>query len=126
MGAVDEAACVGAACRRRREGLKPMAWEERDGRRYYYRKVWKDGRCFSVYEGGGLAGQMSAERAEAERAQARRVTLSARAELAAFDKLDALIDAEWLTVKAAADAALEAAGYRRHERQWRLKRYAEG
>ena len=31
-----------------------MAWETRGGRRYYYRKVWKDGRCFSVYEGGGM------------------------------------------------------------------------
>ena len=101
-----------------------MAWEERGGRRYYYRKVWKDGRCFSVYEGGGAVGEMAAERDEAERAEARRVALSTREELAALDKVDAMIDAEWLTVKAAADAALEAAGYRRHRRQWRLKRYA--
>jgi hypothetical protein len=99
-----------------------MAWETRGGRRYYYRKVWKDGRCFSVYEGGGVLGELKAEQDEETRGRARRVTLNTRAELAALDAVDAMIDREWQTVKAAADAALESAGYHRHKRQWRLKR----
>ena len=102
-----------------------MAWEERGGRRYYYRKVWKDGRCFSVYEGAGLAGELAAARDAKERAEAGRVARDVRAELAALDKVDAMIDAEWQTVKAAAEATLEEAGYHRHKRQWRLKRDAE-
>lgn len=99
-----------------------MAWETRGGRRYYYRKVWKDGRCFSVYEGGGLLGQLKAQRDEKARSEARRVALDTRAQLAALDAVDALIDREWQAVKAAADAALEAAGYHQHKRQWRLRR----
>lgn len=102
-----------------------MAWETRGGRRYYYRKVWKDGRCFSVYEGGGPLAELKAERDEETRAQAQRRALDTRAELAALDAVDAMIDREWRTVKAAADALLEAAGYHRHKRQWRLKRDAK-
>ena len=103
-----------------------MAWEERNGRLYFYRKVWKDGRCFSVYEGAGIVGHLAEERDREEREEARRTSVNLRAELAAFDKVDAMIDAEWLTVKAAAEEALEAAGYHRHKRQWRLKRNATG
>ena len=99
-----------------------MAWETRGGRRYYYRKVWKDGRCFSVYEGGGPLAELMAEQDEETREQARRVSLDAHAQLAALDKVDAMIDREWRAVKAAAEEALEAAGYHRHKRQWRLKR----
>jgi hypothetical protein len=102
-----------------------MAWETRGGRRYYYRKVWKDGRCFSVYEGGGPLAELKAGRDEETREQARRVSLDAGAELAALDAVDAMIDREWVNVKAAADAALEAAGFHRHKRQWRLKRDAK-
>ena len=102
-----------------------MAWEERGGRRYYYRKVWKDGRCFSVYEGGGAVGELAAERDARERAESRGVTRDTRAELAALDKVDAMIDSQWRDVKAAAEEALEAAGYHRHKRQWRLKRDAK-
>ena len=102
-----------------------MAWETRGGRRYYYRKVWKDGRCFSVYEGGGIAGKVAEDEAEGERIQARRVTRDTRAELAALDEVDAMIDSQWRDAKAAADELLEAAGYHRHKRQWRLKRNAK-
>jgi hypothetical protein len=101
-----------------------MAWETRGGRRYYYRKVWRDGRCFSVYEGGGVLAELKAQEAGETRAVAQRRVLDTRAELAALDAVDAVIDREWLTVKAAAEAALEDAGYHRHKRQWRLKRNA--
>jgi hypothetical protein len=102
-----------------------MAWEMRGGRRYYYRKVWKDGRCFSVYEGGGPLAELKAGRDEETREKAQRVSLDAGAELAALDAVDAMIDREWLNVKAAAEAALEDAGYHRHKRQWRLRRDAK-
>ncbi|MDQ5839364.1 MAG: hypothetical protein M3379_21520 [Acidobacteriota bacterium] len=99
-----------------------MAWEERNGRRYYYRKVRRGGRVFSVYEGGGFGGTLAEARDEEERKERGRKTRSLRAELAAQDAVDAVIDRQWQAVKAAADAALEAAGYHRHKRQWRLRR----
>ena len=101
-----------------------MAWETRGGRRYYYRKVWKDGRCFSVYEGGGVVGELKAAAAEEERARESGRARDVRAELAALDAVDAMIDREWRAVKAAADELLEAAGYHRHKRQWRRRRNA--
>ena len=30
-----------------------MAWEDRGGNRYYYRKRWEGGRCVSEYLGAG-------------------------------------------------------------------------
>lgn len=102
-----------------------MAWEERARRRYYYRKVRKGGRIFSVYEGGGLGGKL-AEARDAERRRERDCeTRTARAELARQDALDAKIDAAWLIVERAARETLEAAGYHQHKRQWRLRRDAE-
>jgi hypothetical protein len=101
-----------------------MAWEERGGRRYYYRKVWKDGRCFTVYEGPGIVGHLAEERDRVERKAARAASVTLRAERAALDEVDAMIDEDWRGVKAAVDDALEAAGYHRHKRQWRRRRNA--
>ncbi|HJQ32943.1 MAG TPA: hypothetical protein VJ866_12225 [Pyrinomonadaceae bacterium] len=99
-----------------------MAWEERAGRRYYYRKVRKGGRVFSVYEGGGISGTL-AEAQDAEARQSRqRKPRSLRAELAAQDAIDAKIDEAWRVVERVAAEALQAAGYHQHKRQWRLKR----
>lgn len=102
-----------------------MAWEERAGRRYYYRKVRKGGRIFSVYEGGGLGGKL-AEARDAEARQTRQgETRTLRAELAQADAVDEKLDAAWLIVERAAHEALKAAGYHQHKRQWRLKRDAQ-
>lgn len=102
-----------------------MAWEERAGRRYYYRKVRKGGRVFSVYEGGGLGGELAAT-SDAERRKERgRETRTLRAELALQDAIDEKMDAAWLIVQRAAREALEAVGYHQHKRQWRLKRDAQ-
>jgi hypothetical protein len=101
-----------------------MAWEERAGRRYYYRKVRKGGRVFSVYEGGGLGGRL-AEARDAERRKERgRETRTLRAELARQGAIDAKIDAAWLIVESAAQEALESSGYHLHKREWRLRRDA--
>lgn len=104
---------------------KNMAWEERKGRRYYYRKVRKGGRVFSVYEGGGIGGTL-AEQGDAQAKQTRkRETRTLRAELARQDAIDAKIDEAWRDAEQVAREALEAAGYHRHKRQWRLKRDAK-
>jgi hypothetical protein len=99
-----------------------MAWETRNGRRYYYRKVRRGGRVFSVYEGGGLSGQLSAEAAAGERVEKQARALTLREQAARDDSIDAKIDEAWGLVALATEIELEAAGFHRHKGQWRLKR----
>lgn len=99
-----------------------MAWETRNGRSYFYRKVRKDGRVFSVYEGGGVSGAISARQATQERETRKQERARLRRELAREDAIDALIDSAWAVAREAEQAALEAAGYHLHNRQWRLRR----
>jgi hypothetical protein len=99
-----------------------MAWEERGGRRYYYRKVRKGGRVFSVYEGGGLSGTL-AERQESQGRESREQERARlRKEAEREDSIDALVDSAWAIARRAEAASLEAAGYHLHNRQWRLRR----
>lgn len=101
-----------------------MPWEERNGQRYFYRKVRKGGRVFSVYEGGGLAGQFAAERHAAEVAARVQSRAELRQEAAKQDRVDGLIGEAEVIAGRVASAMLEAAGYHAHKRQWRLKRDA--
>jgi hypothetical protein len=101
-----------------------MAWEERNGRRVYYRKVRRGGHVFSVYEGGGFGGELAEARDTTEREIRRREARNYRAELAEQDAVDAKLDAAWKIVRRATGEALESAGYHSHNRGWRLKRDA--
>ncbi|HEX7176987.1 MAG TPA: hypothetical protein VF240_17140 [Pyrinomonadaceae bacterium] len=103
-----------------------MPWEERSGRRYYYRKVRKGTRVFSVYEGGGLTGALAEARDKDERRERVRSREEVRRELAHADRVEALVERSWLVAETAAKSVLESAGYHLHHRQWRLKRNAEG
>lgn len=99
-----------------------MAWEERGGKRYYYRKVRKGGQVFSVYEGGGIGGAI-AEAQDAREQEKRTLTREEmRAERAAQDRIDYLIEESERMAQAASRRALEGAGFHLHKRQWRLKR----
>lgn len=102
-----------------------MPWEERGGRRYYYRKVRKGTRVFSVYVGGGVVGELSAQIDEAERKVRASNREELRRELARQDEVDALLERSWRVAEAAARSALEEAGYHLHHRQWRLRRNGE-
>jgi hypothetical protein len=99
-----------------------MAWETRNGRRYYYRKVRRGDRVFSVYEGGGVSGQVSAESDARDRCVKQSRALTLREQAARDDSIDAKIDESWRMVSLATEAELEAAGYHRHKGQWRLRR----
>jgi hypothetical protein len=101
-----------------------MPWEERNGRRYYYRKVRRGGRVFSVYEGSGVGAVLAEEQDATERATRRRETRTLRAELAEHDAIDEKLDRAWKIVERTAHEALEAAGYHSHKREWRLRRDA--
>jgi hypothetical protein len=102
-----------------------MPWEERGGRRYYYRKVRKGDRVFSVYVGGGAIGTLAAKLDEAERNVRGRDREELRRELSRQDEVDALVEQSWLVAQSAAKSALEEAGFHLHNRQWRLRRNGE-
>jgi len=99
-----------------------MPWETRGGRSYYYRKVRRGGRVFSVYEGGGLGGQLAELRETEERRTRQQSRAELRRELKRQDAIDAKVEASWKEAERAARALLEAAGYHQHKRQWRLRR----
>lgn len=99
-----------------------MAWEERGGKRYYYRKVRKGGRVFSVYEGGGIGGEIAAAQDVIEQETRALTREEFKREQAKQDRIDDLIGESERIAQGAARAALEAAGFHQRKRQWRLKR----
>jgi hypothetical protein len=94
-----------------------------DGRGYYYRSRRVGGRVVREYVGGGDIGRLAADLDAADRAtkdEERRADLAAREQLEALDQplqeLGELVDL-------LAEAAMLAAGYRRHNRgEWRKSR----
>jgi hypothetical protein len=99
-----------------------MAWEDRNGTLYYYRKRREHGRVVSEYVGNGLAGFMGAEQ-DAEDRQAvehkRRELRKAQLAAAAIDT--PLREVEELT-RLISRAHLLLAGYHYHKGQWRKVR----
>lgn len=99
-----------------------MGWETRGNGRYYYRKVRRGGRVESEYIGGGMVAEALAElddEARNDSAAARRAWLAAveaeRHTVATLAQVDRIVS----TMTA---AALIAAGYHTHRRQWRRQR----
>jgi hypothetical protein len=99
-----------------------MAWEERDGKSYYYQKRREGERVVSQYIGTGYVATLAAqldqierERRAAERAQWHRQ----QAEHAALDSEIAEYTRLVQTITA---AVLLASGCHRPKRQWRVKR----
>ena len=99
-----------------------MGWETRGSGTYYYRKVRSGGRVRSEYVGAGVVADMLADidndaRHDAERQ--RRAWLAAveaeRRTVATLAQVDRIVS----TMTA---AALIAAGYHTHRRQWRRQR----
>jgi hypothetical protein len=104
-----------------------MAWEVRGNHSYYYRSRREGGRVVKEYLGAGEAARAIAalERMDRERAgeEARRW----RQERARQDAVDALLLAFCACVSDAVTAALERAGYYRHDRgPWRKRRRGRG
>jgi len=95
------------------------------GRRYYYQRKRVGGRIEYTYYGAGRLApliaeidQLRKERRQQERWEAQQ-TRNEFADLAATPEALTLLLAE---AQSAAAAALEAAGYHQHKRQWRKKR----
>jgi hypothetical protein len=99
-----------------------MAWEERNGKRYYYQKRREGGQVVSQYIGTGYAANLvaqldqieqqrqAAEREQWQRQQAQEAALDS--EIAVYTRL----------VQTLTAAVLLASGCHRPKRQWRVKR----
>jgi hypothetical protein len=101
-----------------------VAWEERGGRRYYYRSVRDGGRVRKEYVGAGYFAELSARSDEIVRARRESKRCEDRDEL---ERLEDLVAPAWEVREAAAvlaRASLVAAGYHRHKGEYRRERGA--
>jgi hypothetical protein len=99
-----------------------MAWEERNGRSYYYQKKREGSRVRSVYIGAGLVGQFASAADKSTRAELDEKRRALRREIEEQKAVDARIDAVCDLTEKLVTAALIASGFHQHKRQWRLKR----
>ena len=96
-----------------------MGWEERNGKRYYYRKRRIGNRVVSEYVGGGEIGDLVAELDAIERRE-RRAERAACLEERNHDlEIARGIDAVGDRVLALTRAVLLANGYHTHKGQWK-------
>jgi hypothetical protein len=99
-----------------------MAWENRNGSRYYYQKRREGGRVVSRYVGAGALADLMAQIDEIDRerqALEREHWQASQAEEAAIDKEIAEYSR---LLRQFTAAVLLASGCHQHRRQWRVKR----
>ena len=100
-----------------------MGWEERGGRRYYYRARKVGGRVVKEYVGSGPMAELVASQDAAARAERAAVAARLRAERERVAPAEADLAAIEEVAEALARVSLVAAGYRRHKRgEWRKRR----
>jgi hypothetical protein len=103
-----------------RSGYQKLAWEK-DGR-YYTRSRKVAGRVVREYVGGGAIGEFAA-RLDAERRAARQAeALAWKEEKVRLAETEAQVIAVCDRAELLATAALYAAGFHQHKRQWRKRR----
>src|SRR4051794_29061450 len=99
-----------------------MGWEERRGKRYYYRKRRIGGRVISEYVGSGEAAEVAAAQdnaARTQRAASRALLANEQIQYEAMNQVVAQFQA---AVRTQVRAQLETQGYHQHKGQWRRKR----
>jgi hypothetical protein len=96
-----------------------MAYEARNGKRYFYRKRRAGGRVTSAYVGSGPAGELA--QAEAARGQAERAAW--RETVETVRTREAEIELAGELIRALTRGTLLATGYRRHKGQWRRMKH---
>jgi hypothetical protein len=100
-----------------------MGWEKRGGHLYYYRKERDGPRVRSVYVGTGETAALISRLEGLRREEAETEREDHRRELAKLEQQDATIDEACRLINMVAEAALIAAGYHTHKRQWRRRRH---
>jgi hypothetical protein len=99
-----------------------MGWEERHGKRYYYRKVWANGSCVSQYVGAGPVAEAIGQLTQLDQQRLKFERDVSRAEQADIAALDSQVDKFCAFVGQVVIAVLLATGHHQHKRQWRKQR----
>ena len=100
-----------------------MAWEERNGHRYYYQAERdEDGKVKKRYIGNGEIAELVAHADETRRQSREARQAREREELERLQTADAALEEFCKAVDTITRAALVAAGYRNHKDEWRLRR----
>lgn len=100
-----------------------MGWEERNGRRYYYRKERTPEGVRSVYIGNAPGCDVLAECIAGRRLEAAAKRRRLRRTLAPYDSALSSLRDEAAELRTLARAYLVATGHRTHNGQWRRARY---
>jgi hypothetical protein len=99
-----------------------MAWEERNGKNYYYAKRWINGTCHSEYIGSGMFAGAIADLDYEKQFQAKFERDKRNAERQEIEKLDSLLDEISETNNFLVKALFLINGYHTHKYEWRKKR----
>ncbi|MDQ3256487.1 MAG: hypothetical protein M3R15_21800 [Acidobacteriota bacterium] len=99
-----------------------MAWEDRNGRSYYYRKERDGDRVRSIYVGSNETASLIAQLEEMRRDEQEEGRILARMDRERWHEQEAELDSLGEMMDAVATGVLLAVGYHTHKRQWRLKR----
>jgi len=99
-----------------------MAWEDRNGKRYYYKKRREGRRVVSEYYGSDEFAGLLADRDYLNREEERKKRQAQRRELEGWLALDREINQLLNIYLDLASAVLLASGYHTHKGQWRRRR----
>jgi hypothetical protein len=113
---------VAKSGRGRGVSTRDMAWETRNGNRYYYRSVRDGDRVRKEYVGTGPLALLAAEADEARRLRRQRKRERERAELERLREADAVVERLCEDAETLARAVLMASGYTNHKGEWRMRR----
>jgi hypothetical protein len=102
-----------------------MAWEDRNGKSYYYRKERDGDRVRSVYVGGGETARLIAQLDEIERAERIVEQQAEREWREEIESPDDKLGAFGAKVRDVAAATLIISGFHRHKREWRRKKMSD-
>lgn len=99
-----------------------MGWEERRGRKYFYRKRRNGGRVVSEYLGAGPDAEAVAALDELQRQAREEQRELFRREREQQRAIDESVDQACHLIRTLVDAVLLLNGYHTHKGQWRKKR----
>lgn len=102
-----------------------MAWEDRNGNRYYYRKRREGGRVVSEYVGSGSLAELLAARDDIEQEERQEAQEAWKQEKARMDAIDNDLDDLGDYLKDLLAASLILAGYHQHKSEWRKRRHGK-
>jgi hypothetical protein len=100
-----------------------MGWEQRGNNRYYYKKEREGSRVKSTYVGRGEVAHMVAQIQSSSPLIERYARLMKSPHAVTQEKMEAELDQLTDRIRVITDAALLAAGFRTHKRQWRKMRH---